>query len=58
LHIIAETLAQSSPSAAPVKARNVPRSPRRLLAADAFSNPEHVRFALKLTMAVMICYFI
>jgi multidrug resistance protein MdtO len=58
LHMIAETLAQPSPAAAPAKARNVARSPRRLLAADAFSNPEHVRFALKLTMAVMTCYFI
>jgi multidrug resistance protein MdtO len=56
--MIAEDFAQPSAGTAPAKARKPARSPQWLLAHDAFSNPEHVRFALKLTLAVMTCYFI
>jgi multidrug resistance protein MdtO len=55
LRAIRETLAGP---AAEQETRDAAEAPRRLLAADAFRNAEYVQFALKVTLAVMTCYFV
>jgi multidrug resistance protein MdtO len=54
LRAIEQTLAGT---AAGQEAHDAARAPRRLLAPDAFSNADYAHFALKVTLAVMICYF-
>jgi multidrug resistance protein MdtO len=54
LRAIRETLG----TAAAQETGDAAKPPQRLLAADAFNNPEYVHFALKVTLAVMTCYFV
>jgi multidrug resistance protein MdtO len=55
LRMIQEALAGT---AAGQETRDAGKAPHRLLVPDAFSNPEYGRFAIKVTLAVMTCYFV
>jgi multidrug resistance protein MdtO len=49
-------LALQTIRAPPALAHPADKEPRRLLSPDAFTNPEYLRFALKVTLAVMLAY--
>jgi multidrug resistance protein MdtO len=55
LRAIREILAGTAPDE---EAHDAEKPTQRLLMADALSNAGYVQFALKVTLAVMICYFV
>lgn len=55
LTVIMNRLLLPAPQPAP---HGAPKPRKPLLAADAFTNPTYVRYALKVTLAAMVCYII
>jgi multidrug resistance protein MdtO len=48
--------AQTAPTQTPPGKQTLPRKEGGFLLADAFTNPEHVNYALKTTAAALLCY--
>ncbi len=49
---------RDEPGGTKAKPKTPDKPPGGLLVADAWSNPDYVRYGLKLTMAAMFCYFV
>jgi len=58
IDLMISVLRTSSPLDPRLTVLEPPESPHRILVEDAFSNPEHLKFALIGTSAAMLCYIV
>jgi hypothetical protein len=56
--VLNQVLLPAHPAAAPAQPAATSKKKKHLFVADAFTNPTHTHFALKVTLAAMTCYFI